>query len=736
MKFFQADEQINTTPLTSPDKVVYRKKQPMTPNTRKRKSYVANEITEAIVSACGHLPLGDQVEAIQLSLSNLGLLKELIEFNRKPTKAGRKLTPLEVRRVVWNFWHSSENTSESTLTSRPAKIRVENKPHIQVGLTFADTVEIITQRNHNFYQGQWKIINLTCKELYSKYLKANPDNYVSWGTFTSLRPFYVRSATTKDIEVCCCKLHLHARWSIKSLIQCCKKQNIDLDFTDYQTFFEFLTRDCEKDENAYVSWDCTPDKRTVCKSITNNWQKFVSSILQNSSADVAVPFSFFSTTAYLKKNNQEGKRLEAVHTSSNLFEITEFITEMMPKIIHHRNQLKNYRAIIHTFREHHNAVLIDIDFSEKLKVPIKFQAQSQHWNERTVIVHSGIMHDQGVKSYHAYLSDDKYQDQAFVNNVLEKMLQECHLEKSNTVVIESDNCSSQYKCSEHFHSLLNLATTNNVVVIRIFGIAGHGKGEVDHVGGLAKVTIRREVAAEKTFTDSADMIECLKEKFGDKESPLYFFKEVEIADLEVERAKSKLKVFHTVAGSSSFQVMVFRPNSSIVKASPRLCMCASCMVDFGSCALFKEYPLVVQTLNKVSTRSNFVTEPLEIDTPGVMSDLIFNGSIVAVAAEERSPDTVWFIIIDESKNVCNNEVVDGYGNKIPPRQHYLSGRFLERSSISETLHIASKKTTFFYKETIVYPCVQVTCTKKGYEITKEELCEILAFVQDNGMSRL
>ena len=62
--------------------------------------------------------------------------------------------------------------------------------------------------------------------------------------------------------------------------------------------------------------------------------------------------------------------------------------------------------------------MIDIDFSEKLKVPIKFQAQSQHWNERTVIVHSGIMKQNGAKSYHAYLSDDTIQDQSFVNNVL------------------------------------------------------------------------------------------------------------------------------------------------------------------------------------------------------------------------------------------------------------------------------------------------------------------------------
>ena len=59
-------------------------------------------------------------------------------------------------------------------THRPARIRVENKPQIQVGLVFAGTVNIIDQQNQQFHHRQWKIMNLRCKELYGKYLKAYP----------------------------------------------------------------------------------------------------------------------------------------------------------------------------------------------------------------------------------------------------------------------------------------------------------------------------------------------------------------------------------------------------------------------------------------------------------------------------------------------------------------------------------------------------------------------------------
>ena len=97
------------------------------------------------------------------------------------------------------------------------------------------------------------------------------------------------------------------------------------------------------------------------------------------------------------------------------------------------------------------------------------------------------MKEAGEKSYFAYLSDDVYQDQVFVNIVLDKMLEESKLEEGETLVIESDNCTSQYKSAEHFDGLVKLATRNNVKIIRIYGVAGHGKGEVDHVGGIAKV---------------------------------------------------------------------------------------------------------------------------------------------------------------------------------------------------------------------------------------------------------
>lgn len=110
-------------------------------------------------------------------------------------------------------------------------------------------------------------------------------------------------------------------------------------------------------------------------------------------------------------------------------------------------------------------------------------------------------------------------------------------------MVESDNCSSQYKSSAHFDSIQRLCNQLNCPIIRVFGIPEHGKGEVDHVGGIAKTAIRREIAAGSFFSDVEDMENMLRSKFGEHESPHYVFKVINENKLLEQRELSKLKVF-------------------------------------------------------------------------------------------------------------------------------------------------------------------------------------------------
>ena len=198
------------------------------------------------------------------------------------------------------------------------------------------------------------------------------------------------------------------------------------------------------------------------------------------------------------------------------------------------------------------------------------------------------------------------------------------------LLIESNNCSAQYKSSQHFNDLQNLSNHLQKTVIRIFGIAGHGKGEVDHVGGTAKVAVRQETAAGQSYLDAAEIVEFLSHKF--ETSQPYVFKEIKAKELEILSLRNHI----TVNGSSKFHALVFSPSSDSFKASPILCVCEQCEMHCGSCSNFEEYNLLVGNLNKVNLRAS---EIVEIDASDDLTDedeiidFIFPDSIVVVPAD-------------------------------------------------------------------------------------------------------
>ena len=112
----------------------------------------------------------------------------------------------------------------------------------------------------------------------------------------------------------------------------------------------------------------------------------------------------------------------------------------------------------------------------------------------------GILKFKGEKSYHPYLSANRKHDKHFVQLLILEILKKVDFsENPGYIVIESDNCSYQYKSYAGFHGMQTLANKFQVNVIRIFSITEHGKGEVDHAGGLAKATLQRAIAAGELF---------------------------------------------------------------------------------------------------------------------------------------------------------------------------------------------------------------------------------------------
>ena len=109
-------------------------------------------------------------------------------------------------------------------------------------------------------------------------------------------------------------------------------------------------------------------------------------------------------------------------------------------------------------------------------------------------------------------------------------------------------------------------------------------------------------------------------------------------------------------------------------------------------------------------------------------------SFCAVAPDlENNPanESVWFIMVTEI-SMARKEEIDDYQNIVPKGVEFIKGHFLEKiqsGSKGILYKLESKKVTYFYKETIRFPYVQFSSTKKGFLLSMTEYVDVLNSVE-------
>ena len=290
----------------------------------------------------------------------------------------------------------------------------------------------------------------------------------------------------------------------------------------------------------------------------------------------------------------------------------------------------------------------------------------------------------------------KKQNQTFVTHALKEVL-ETVANIPESCIIESDNCSTKYKSLQHFDNIRNICTKIGVPVILLFSVTWHGKGEVDHVGGLAKYSARRYVGIGGKVLNVTDCKDFLETKFAEKPNPKFFLKLIDGDDLADSRAEARLKKYLTIEGSDSFQVMVFQPNFTIFKAAFHLCICGHWLIDYGSCSPFCSHELWTQILKKIFLRSEMeINGQISGDqTENVSDEFILADTYCAVVPNESSPESVWFIKVKDS---FEQLLRDRWLRKFNcPWSPLYWGRFMEKVDVLAKwfMYKLFKKKTFF-----------------------------------------
>ena len=77
---------------------------------------------------------------------------------------------------------------------------------------------------------------------------------------------------------------------------------------------------------------------------------------------------------------------------------------------------------------------------------------------------------------------------------MKEMLSEEDLVNCDVIVIDSDNCSAQYKSGLHFYHLQEISNSYDKAVVRMYGIPGHGKGEIKMLMMLLLMMMKMKVS--------------------------------------------------------------------------------------------------------------------------------------------------------------------------------------------------------------------------------------------------
>lgn len=612
-----------------------------------------------------------------------------------------------------------------------------------------------SMNNYNTKSGL-KIFSHPRKVLHKPYVKLHKDFLeesnltVSRRFFSACIPFYMSKATNKEIQYCVCLIcenSFNLYVVIKSISDHAVPEKLSVFLSEFV---------CAGDEKGWFQWDCVIRKCEKC-----DW-KMKSLGLRIRSL---VPEECYETIPYLRfgkgLNPAYPDRVACSKGKQDILSFLDFSEMTLTTYIKHRNHLK---WVAH----HHDVFWLGnsdysyavMDFSENPKQQFLYEAQSMYYGKVTITLHNTILwtwdsaESSFKKTYIHHLSDSKQHDPTFLHVLMPDVIKELP-HGSKFLVLSSDNCASQYKCVAAFNRLLQWVDEYDIEIIRHYGIAGHGKGEIDSCGGHVKEALRASSLhvgdVFYTAEEALSMISRHFEMYPSKVTRKFY--NVAKEDLE-DLPQSKPGDFQLkkLPGSSLLHFMHFKKNKIIV--SQLACSCQNCLHrKYDECAYKTPY-FVIESINgnmKPLKRNNeaqfdldkensdpvllaqeepeinldtceeeLVMEDHELeiasDDLDVMNsarkDLVAEGTFVAVKTPEKITKSYWVYLVEE----CENE--------------YFVGTYFEQKGDSLQFSRTRFKEDIFYAS-VVYPDIDGQLTKgKFFKISSQINMEITKYSLD------
>ena len=237
--------------------------------------------------------------------------------------------------------------------------------------------------------------------------------------------------------------------------------------------------------------------------------------------------SYVVTRGPDKGKTNETTRCECETYQKTFLELKNVFDESRSSYIRHRYLLCRDKHVFPDFRSSipDHGPIFWVDMSENIVNVPKEQCQDAHFNQRQsslccTVKLEGIGSKENTYLYH--LSDYNTHNISYTGAVFD------HLYSINRGIeifrVRSDNCQEQFKSLYVFGFWQNFAKQNDIQVLLVYGIPGHGKWLVDSMSSFGvKGPLRQAIVRENFwYTNSQDIKDYLTMKFVNDDTKSYF----------------------------------------------------------------------------------------------------------------------------------------------------------------------------------------------------------------------
>lgn len=560
---------------------------------------------------------------------------------------------------------------------------------------------------------------------------------LSIGTICQNKPFFITYASEKEKVLCMCILCLNIREMFDSLMTYVKKIDTNLVESSITQYFMQGSRS-KWVESGYWAKECCLGKCKDCKSCVKL------PVLPSPSSDAETFINYFQfekvERPYIKENKEMiSKRCERIKHTVTPYALLEKLLNIRNKYLYHRYQIHQDRflwpKILAT-----SIPVFHLDYSENLQFTAKKEAQAAHFNKVATSLHCTVVHDRDengevLNKYVYHFSDNITHDASFTFCVIKDLIASLYPDLL-IIRLKSDNCSTQYKCRHTFFRHKKLSVELGKIIVVYYGVAGHGKGLVDAMGGFGvKTPLRKAILLyEKLFYESQAMVDYLD---GISENDNWFYLMIDNDKLKEEREE---KGEFVVKGCEALHMMSYKPNG-VISGKQNICICEHCKKgELYRCSIepgriFSGKDLVDQEEEEETNSSDDENEHKEeSDQPNdheqyelpceTYFDIVNIDSYVAIYADiEVRGNELFYLgkVLDKGEAVASEEnqryIKDDCEHAIQVGEKYVTIHYLEKEESK------SRRGKIFYKELmnkkvyvlpgeIFYPCVPMNpdCT--------------------------